>query len=183
MSRMEADFFFNNIDSNVFFWIRYMRRWDISDLINFWSSGRRSHSKETFFNSNWMCLRLCFFILNNFIRDNIGWYIWINNSCGVGCALQIAIMFRIMLAKGSIQFCPEILWVFNIFNKVPQAWRKGQKYGSKISITIIYPVILILIRLFTKSNRHLVEILSLDRLNHLQLPFWISCGWSNKTNW
>ena len=96
--------------------------WDIRYLTHFWSSRRRSHSKETFFNSNWLCRRLCFlFILNNFIRENRGWDVWINNSCGFGCRLQISIMILIVHAKGYIQFCSEILWVFKRFNKVAQA--------------------------------------------------------------
>ena len=160
---MEGEFLFNNRDLNVFFWIKYMRILDIIYLINFRSNMRRSHSKETFFNSNWLCGRLCFFfILRNFFKESRGREFWINKSCGVGCALQIAIMILILLAKGSIQFCPEILWVLNKINKVVQVWRKGHPpYCSKSSITIIYPFILIFIRIFTKPNRYIIEILLL----------------------
>ena len=158
---MEGEFFFNKKYYFVFFCIIYMRIWYNKDLINFWS-GKRSHSKYTFFNSNWMCWILCFFfILNNFIGENIGRDFWRKNSCGAGCSLQIARMILIVLAKGSIKFCSKILWVFSRINKVVQAWRKGQKYCSKISINIIYLFILIFIRLFTNSNRYLIETLSL----------------------
>ena len=48
----------------------------LKDLIKFWSSRRRSHSMETFFNSNWLCGRFCcfFFIFNKLLccrRGNI----------------------------------------------------------------------------------------------------------------
>ena len=193
---MGGEFLFNNRDSNVFFWINHMRRWDIRDLINFQSNRRRSHSKSfraagegvtprrLFFNSNWLCWILCFFfILNNFIRESRGWEFWVKNSFGAGFDIQSSIMILIVLSKGSVQFCPEILWVFNRFSEVAQARRKVQTYCSKSCITTIYPVILILIRLFTNSNRHLIDILSLYRCNHLQLPLWISYGWSKTRNW
>ena len=138
----------------------------------------------TFFNSNWLCGRFCFFfILNNFIRESRGCEFWVKNSCGAGCNLQSAIMILIVLAKVFFQFFLEILWVFSRTNKVAQARRKGKTYCSKTSITIIYPVILILIRLFCKSNRHLIETSSLQRCNHLQLPFWIACEWVEKRDW
>ena len=200
---MGGEFLFNNRYSNVFFWINYMRRWDIKDLINFQSTRRRSHSKETFFNSNWLWRRLCFFfilnnllccrrgdiesiielcmlyfihmrkwdirdlthfrsigrrshcketfcnsnwlcrrccfffILNNFITKSREHEFWVKKSCGAGCDLQSAIMILTVLAKGSVEFCLEILWVFSRTNKVVQARRKGQTHCSKRYITVI----------------------------------------------
>ena len=123
---MEWEFLFNNRDSNVLFRIIFMIIWDIIYLINVWSNRRRIHSKETFFNSNWLCGTFCFFILNNFIRESRGRYFWIKNYCGARCDLQISIMILIVLSKGYVQFCPDILWAFSKTNKVAQARRKGQ---------------------------------------------------------
>ena len=101
---MEGEIFFNNRDLNVFFWISHVRRWDIEDPIHFRSSRRMSHSKETFFDSNRLWRRFCFFfILNNFIRESEGRDFWIKDAYGDGCSKSPSLLFsQLILLKHSL---------------------------------------------------------------------------------
>ena len=111
--------------------------------------------------SNINCM-INFFFMVNFIRDCGGWDILKErNHWRARGNLHIDRRILIFISQNSIQCCPDILWVFNRINKEAHAWRDSYTNSSNCSIRVIQLVTWLFIRLFTSSNRYLIETLSL----------------------
>ena len=127
------------------------------------------------------CMRKLF-IINNFIIECIGQDILRERTWGA-VGFTPCFIFFFLHTKNFVQIVPKINWILSEIYEIMHLWRHCQTHNFIISIIVIQPVIYLFIRLFTNTNRYLIETLSLYRLNHIQFPLWITCEWSEKRNW